>query len=134
VIGVPDLGMDGRADIVVDTRFEADSAVAQLFTWTDDGLVRVLAPESEDGNVTVEGGGLTSPQAAGCTDDGSLVVSFASMLEQGDSYQVTRQVYPVHGEPLSFGSPQLPTDRVPASQLAQRFPEYAPDSFATCTP
>jgi hypothetical protein len=133
VIGVPDLGMDGRADILVNTHFTADSAVSQLFTWTDDGLVRVEAPAFEDGNVPVEGGGVTSPQAAGCTDDGSLVISMASLLGKGDSYQVTRQVYPVHGEPITFGSPRMPTDKVPAGQLIQRFPEYGSDRFVPCT-
>jgi hypothetical protein len=44
VIGVPDFGMDGRADIVVDTHFMADSALAQLFTWTEEGLMRVRVP------------------------------------------------------------------------------------------
>lgn len=44
MIGVPDFGMDGRADIVVDTHFMADSALAQLFTWTEEGLMRVRVP------------------------------------------------------------------------------------------
>jgi hypothetical protein len=133
VIGVPDLGMDGRADLVVDTHFMADSALSQLFTWTEDGLVRVTVPAFEDGNVTVEGGGVTTPQAAGCTADGSLVISIATLIEQARSYEVTQQVYPVVGDPLTSGSPASTTDQVPAEQLDQLFPEYSPDRFVPCT-
>ena len=133
VVGVPDLGMDGRADLVVDTRFMADSALSQLFTWTEDGLVRVPVPATNDGNVTVEGGGVTSPLAAGCTADGSLVTSVANTAEQGRAYEVIRQTYPVVGDPLTFGSPGSTTDQVPAEQLPQLFPEYSPDRFMPCT-
>jgi hypothetical protein len=129
VIGVPDFGMDGRADIVVDTHFMADSALAQLFTWTEDGLVRVPVPATDDGNVTVEGGGVMSPLAAGCTDDGSLFTTAVRWIEPGKSVEVTRKVYPVVGDPLAFGSPRSSTDQIPVEQL----PEYTRGGFATCT-
>ena len=130
VIGVPDFGMDGRADIVVDTRFMADSALAQLFTWTEDGLVRVPVPATGDGNVTVEGGGAMSPLAAGCTEAGALVRSAVRWIEPGKSLEVTRHIYPVVGDdPLAFGSPRSTTEQIPAEQL----PELGRAGFATCT-
>jgi hypothetical protein len=131
VIGVPDFGMDGRADIVVDTHFMADSALAQIFTWTEDGLVRVPVPATDDGNVTVDGGGVTSPLTGGCTEDGALVTSAVDWIEPGKSLEVTRQIYPVVGDdPLTFGSPRSTTEQLPVN----RWPESArTTTFATCT-
>lgn len=134
VMSAPDFGLDGRADLVVNTHLMADSSLSQIFTWTEDGLVRVLSPASEDGNLTVDGGGVNSPVAAGCTANGSLIISMANMVEQGKSFEVTRQVYPVTGDPLEFGDAKISTDRVPAAQLEQRFPEFVPTSgFLPCS-
>jgi len=132
VIGVPDLGADGRADVVVDTHLMADGALAQLFTLTDGGLQRVPAPAFEDGNFVVQGGGVTSPQAAGCTTDGSLVISMATLDARAEGYDVTRQTYPVRGMPLEFGSPRVTTGKASATGLAARFPEFGDNNFAPC--
>lgn len=134
VMSAPDFGLDGRADLVVNTHFKADSAVAQIFTWTENGLVRVLSPASEDGNLAVDGGGLSSPVAAGCTANGSLIISMADAVDQGKSFEVTRQVYPVTGDPLEFGDPKISPAQVPAAQLEQRFPEFVSTSgFLPCS-
>lgn len=134
VMSAPDFGLDGRADLVVNTHLMTDSSLSQIFTWTEDGLVRVLSPASEDGNLTVDGGGVTSPVAAGCTANGSLIISMANMVDQGKSFEVTRQVYPVTGDPLEFGDPKLVPARVPVAQLEQRFPEFVPTSgFLPCS-
>jgi len=132
VIGAPDLGADGRADVVVDTHLKTDGALAQLFTLTGGGLERVLAPAFEDGNFVVQGGGVTTPQAAGCTTDGSLVVSMATFDARAQGYDVTRQTYPVRGMPLEFGSPRVTTGEASATELAARFPEFGDNSFAPC--
>jgi hypothetical protein len=129
----PDLGLDGRADLIVNTHLMADSALAQIFSWTPDGLVRVQAPGTNDGNITVYGGGVTSQQAAGCTTDGSLVTSIADQVDQGKAFEVTRQTYPVTGDPLGFGDPRITTDQVPAAQLNQRFPEFTGGGFVPCS-
>jgi hypothetical protein len=132
VIGVPDLGADGRADIVVDTHLMADGALAQLFTLTGDGLERVPAPAFEDGNFIVQGGGVTSPQAAGCTADGSLILSMATSDSRGEEYEVTRQIYPVTVTPLEFGGPRITTGHASTAELATRFPEFGANIFAPC--
>ena len=134
VTNAPDFGLDGRADIVVDTHWMADSALSQIFTWTEDGLMRVLAPGTEDGNITVYGGGSEAPLGAGCTSNGSLVTSMANAVDRGRSYDVTRHTYPVTGDPLEFGSPKMSTGHVSAAQLIQRFPEFAPGGgFVPCS-
>jgi len=130
LIGLPDLGADGRADIVVDTHLMADGALAQLFTLTDQALQRVHVPAFEDGNFVVEGGGVMSPRGAACTSDGSLVLSMA--LLDDDAYEVTRHVYPVTGDPLRLKSPDMTSDKIPGDQLADRFPEFAAPHFADC--
>ena len=134
VIGVPDLGMDGRAEIVVDTHRLADSALSQLFTLANAGLVRVHAPAFEDGTLVVEGGGVTYPRGAGCTGRGALVLSMA--LLHGDTYEVARHVYPVvnpaNGGPLRLGDPRITSVDVPAGQLADRFWEFVSPHFQRC--
>jgi len=130
LIGLPDLGTDGRADLVVDTHLMVDGALAQLFTLADQALHRVHVPAFEDGNFVVEGGGVLSPRGAGCTSDGSLVLSMA--LLDGDAYEVTRHVYPVTGGPLRLESPGVTSDKVPGDQLTARFPEFATPHFADC--
>jgi hypothetical protein len=132
VVGLPDLGADRRADIVVDTHAMADEALGQIFTLTDAGLVRVAAPAFEDGNIVVYGGGVTTPQGTGCTADGSLVISMATAVDGGAAYQVTRQAYSVSGNPIRFGGPDVSSDRLPAEQLSPRFPEFAGNGFAPC--
>jgi hypothetical protein len=132
VIGLPDLGADGTADIVVDTHVMADGALAQLFTLADEGLERVPAPAFEDGNFIVAGGGVNSPQATGCTADGSLIVSMATSESNGQDFTITRQTYPVLGAPLEFGSPDVSTGQAPATELTIRFPEFSTDNFAPC--
>ncbi|HKE67874.1 MAG TPA: hypothetical protein VKB55_01385 [Nocardioidaceae bacterium] len=129
----PDLGLDGRADLVVNTHSMVDSALSQIFSWTPDGLVRVQAPGAEGGNITDYGGGMTAPLGAGCTSDGSLVTSTADAVDQGKAYEVTRQIYPVTGGPLEFGDPRMSHDRVLAAQLNQRFPEFAGGGFVPCS-
>lgn len=133
VIGLPDLGMDGRADIVVDTHRLADSALSQLFTLTAAGLSRVHVPAFEDGTLVVEGGGITQPRGAGCTGRGALVLSMA--LLDGHTYEVTRHVYPVAnpaGGGVRLTDPGVRSDDVPANQLADRFPEFVSPHFARC--
>lgn len=71
IIGLPDLGEDRGAEIVVDTHARADEALAQMFTLTRDGLRRVHVPAFEDGTFVVEGGGVTYPR--GPTADGPVL-------------------------------------------------------------
>jgi hypothetical protein len=134
VIGLPDLGMDVRAEIVVDTHRLADSALSQLFTLTNTGLVRVHAPAFEDGTLVVAGGGVTYPRGAGCTSHGALVLSMA-LLDRG-RYEVSRAVYPVvnppNGGPLRLTSPRVTSAHVPANRLVDRFWEFASPHFARC--
>ena len=108
VIGLPDLGDDPGAEVVVDTQSMADGALAQMFTLTRSGLVRWASPAFEDGNFVVQGVGVTEPRGAACTADGSLVLSMA-LLER-DRYEVTRH----------------------ADQLGEQFPEFNSPHFAAC--
>jgi hypothetical protein len=133
VVGLPDLGADGDAEIVIDTGFAGDGLSAQLFTLTDGGLTWVPTSAFEDGSFYVEGGGVTFPRGAGCTAEGELVLSMASLLEGGDTYEVTRQIYPAAGDPLELGSPQVETDRVPAERLPERFPEFGTERWSACS-
>ena len=133
IIGFPDLG-DPGAEIVVDTAARADGALAQLFTLTDAGLVRVAAPASEDGNFLVEGGGVTYPQGAGCTADRALVLSMASAVKGGKEYEVTRQTYGVTGDDLTFSGPTMTTRTVSAARLTVAFPEFGSPHFDACPP
>jgi hypothetical protein len=133
LIGFPDLG-DPGAEIVVDTAARADGALAQLFTLTDAGLVRVPAPAFEDGNFVVEGGGVTNPQGAGCTADRALVLSMASAVDRGRKYEVTRQSYGVTGDQLRFTGPTITTRTVPATGLTTEFPEFGSPHFDACPP
>ena len=130
VIGLPDLGDDLGAEIVVDTHALADGTLAQLFTVTGSELVRWPAPAFEDGNFVVEGGGITSPSGAGCTADGSLVLSLA--VASGQRYEVTRQVYPLTGDQLEASGPDMSSRTVPADQLTEQFPEFAAPHFGAC--
>jgi hypothetical protein len=133
VVGVPDLGADGDAEIVVDTAFAGDGLSAQLFSLTDGGLVWVPTGAFEDGSFYVEGGGVTFPRGAGCTPQGELVLSMASLVERAETYEVTRQFYPATGDPIELGSPRVETDRVPAETLPERFPEFGTDHWGACS-
>jgi hypothetical protein len=133
IIGFPDFG-DPGAEIVVDTAALADGALAQLFTLTEGGLLRVAAPAFEDGNFLVEGGGVTHPQGAGCTAGRALVLSMASASIEGKNYEVTRQIYDVTGDDLEFTGPDITTRTVPAAQLTTEFPEFRSPHFDACPP
>jgi hypothetical protein len=133
IMGFPDLG-DAGAEIVVDTAARADSALAQLFTLTDAGLVRVAVPGSEDGNFVVEGGGVTYPDGAGCTADRALVLSTASAVAKGARYEVTRRTYDVTGDDLTFTGPESTSRNVPAARLTKEFPEFGSHHFDACPP
>jgi hypothetical protein len=123
IVALPDLGADGDAEIVVDTRARTDGQLAQLFTFTDDGLVWVPSPAFEDGTFYVEGGGLTEPRGADCTAQGEFVLSMALAVDQGRQFEVTRHVYPASGDPLELGDPAMISRTVPADALFEQFPE-----------
>jgi hypothetical protein len=128
VIGVPVLGTGTGAEVVVDTNTRADSTLAQLFTLTDAGMVRVRVPEGQDGGFVVEGGGVTFPYGAACRPDGSLVLSSGAVKRH--TFEVTRRVYTLDGDRLTeTGST---TSEVPANDLAKRFPEFHSPHFAAC--
>ena len=133
VMGFPDFG-DPGAEIVVNTAARADGALAQLFTLTDTGLVRVATPGSQDGNFLVEGGGVTYPEGAGCTQDRALVLSTASAVNQGRDYEVTRRTYEVTGDDLEFTGPEITSRTAPAVRLAREFPEFGNPHFDPCPP
>lgn len=133
VVGLPDLGNDPGAEIVVDTHAMADSALSQLFTLTRTALVRVDVPGRADGNVVVEGGGVTYPRGAGCTASGRLVVSRASARDQGTRFRVVRHTYPVRGDRLRFLPPTTVRTTVAAAGLDERFPELVGPHFRACT-
>lgn len=128
VIGVPVLGKGTGAEIVVDTHARADGALAQLFTLTDGGLVRVPVPGGEDSGFLVEGGGISAPHGAGCRADGTLVLSEAQI--HGQSFDVTQRSYSLTGDRLSESGST--TKQVPANDLAKRFPEFLSPHFTAC--
>jgi hypothetical protein len=123
IVALPDLGADGDAEIVVDTRARTDGQLAQLFTFTDGALVWVPSPAFEDGTFYVEGGGLTEPRGADCTAQGELVLSMALAVDEGRQLEVTRHVYPASGDPLELGDPAMVSRTVPADTLFEQFPE-----------
>lgn len=129
--GLPDLGNDPGAEIVVDTHRQADAMVAQLFTLTADGLERIPLPAFEDGTFVVEGGGVTYPRGAGCTARGRLRLSMASL--DGDRYEVTRHTYRFRGDAMRLRGPAMVSRRVPADRLGHRFPEFVAPHWAACT-
>jgi hypothetical protein len=131
IAGLPDLGDDPGAEIVVDTKRLADATLAQLFTLTGHGLVRVHLPAFEDGSFVVEGGGVTFPRGAGCTRAGKLRLSMATL--DGAEYQVTRHTYGVKGDKLQLTGPAMLVRQVPAARLGSRFPEFVGPHWAACT-
>lgn len=133
IIGLPDLGNERGAEIVVDTHARADSALAQMFTLTRSGLRRVPLPAFEDGTFVVEGGGVTYPRGAGCTRAGGLLLSMATATHHGRRYQVTRQRYPVRADRLRLLGPAVVTDTVAAGRLTDRFWEFASPHWSRCT-
>jgi hypothetical protein len=135
IVALPDLGDDGDAEIVVDTRARADGQLAQLFTFTDDGLAWVPSPAFEDGTFYVEGAGLTEPRGADCTPEGELILSMGLAVDQGRQYEVTRHVYPATGDPLELGDPAMVSRTVPADALFEQFPELesGPHHFDACS-
>jgi hypothetical protein len=129
---LPDLGNDPGAEIVVDTRVKADSLLAQMLTLTADGLRFVPMPAFEDGTFVVEGGGVSFPRGASCNDNGAMILSMATLLDNG-RYQVTRHTYPVRGDRLRLTGPRMRVATVPGDRLADRFPEFVRPHFKECT-
>ena len=111
----------------------ADSALAQLFTLMRTALVRVDVPGRTDGNVVVEGGGVTYPRGAGCTASGRPVVSRSSARDRGTRVRVVRHTYPVRGDRLRFLAATAVRTTVAAAGLDGRFPELAGPHFRACT-
>jgi hypothetical protein len=130
VIGLPQLGTEGGAEIVVDTQARADGALAQMYTLTDSGLAPVQVPDTEDDTFLVEGGGVTAPSGADCRSDGDLLLANAQ-LRGRDTFVVTQQAYTLQGTQLvPAGSPT--TSQVAANDLVRQFPEFATPHFAPC--
>ena len=132
VIGLPDLGDDPGAEIVVDTHARTDSQLSQMFTMTDHGLRRVLLGAFEDGTLVVEGGGVTYPRGAGCNRRGDLYLSMASLLDDG-RYEVTRHVYRPRGDELRMPVVGTRVERIPGDRLSAVFPEFGPRHFEPCS-
>jgi hypothetical protein len=132
IVALPDLGADGDAEIVVDTHARVDGQLAQLFTFTDDGLAWVPSPAFEDGTFLVEGGGVTEPRGADCTARGELVLTMGLVVDRGQ-VEVTRYVYPASGDPLQLGVPAVDSRTVPADALFEQFPELGQQHFDACS-
>jgi hypothetical protein len=132
VDGLPDLGDEPGAAIVVDTRAAVDAVLGQMFTLTDGRLEPVELPGSEDGTFIVEGGGVIYPHGAGCTADGRLVLTEAAQTRDGKHYRVTRRTYDVHGDGLWFGDAEIERETVLVDELVIRFPEFARPHWEDC--
>jgi hypothetical protein len=132
IVGLPVLGDEPGAQIVVDTRAAVDSVLAQMFTLTAGGLRRVQVPVFEDGTFIIEGGGITYPHGAACTADGRLVLSEAELTKDGNHYRVTRASYAFQGEPTRLGDEVTTSDTVRADRLGERFPEFTRPHWADC--
>lgn len=133
IVGLPDLGDEPGAQIVVDTHAAVDSVLAQLFTLTGEGLRRVLVPALDDGMFIVEGAGVIYPQGAGCTSAGQMLLSSAEQTSDGKRYRVTRHTYEVGGEKLTFGPEVVETATVGVNRLVERFPEFTRPHWRACT-
>ena len=133
VAGLPDLGPDPGAEIVVDTASAADSLLAQMFTLTGDGFRRVHVPAFDDGTFIVEGAGVIYPQGAGCTRGGRLVLSGAKQTKDGTRYRVTRRTYQPRTERIRLVDPAVERATVPVDQLVERYPEFTHPHWGACT-
>jgi hypothetical protein len=133
VDGLPDLGDEPGAAIVVDTRAAVDAVLGQMFTLTGGRLQRVEVPGSEDGTFIVEGGGVIYPHGAGCTADGRLVLTEAAQTRDGNAYRVTRRTYEVLGDGLRVGDVEVERETVPVDELVTRFPEFTRPHWEECT-
>jgi hypothetical protein len=133
VDGLPDLGTEPGAAIVVDTRAAVDALLGQMFTLAGGRLQPVEVPGSEDGTFIVEGGGVMFPQGAGCTADGRMVLSEAAQTRDGRLYRVTRRTYEVTGDRLRFGDAEVEKEAVPVDELVKRFPEFGRLHWEDCT-
>jgi hypothetical protein len=130
--GLPDLGDEPGAQIVVDTRAAVDAVLGQMFTLTGGRLQPVEVPGSEGGTFIVEGGGVIYPHGAGCTTDGRLVLTEAAQTRDGKNYRVTRRTYEVHGDGRRFGDAEVEREAVPVDELVNRFPEFARPHWEDC--
>ncbi len=133
IVGLPDLGDDPGAQIVVDTRAAVDSVLAQMFTFTGDDLRWVHVPVFEDGTFIVEGGGVTYPHGAACAADGRMVLSEAELSQDGKRYRVTRRSYAFQGDTTRFDDEVTRSATVRADRLVERFPEFTHPHWAACT-
>jgi hypothetical protein len=133
VDGLPDLGDEPGAAIVVDTRAAVDAVLGQMFTLAGGGLQPAEVPGSEDGIFIVEGGGVIYPHGAGCTADGRLVLTEAAQTREGEAYRVTRRTYEAFGDRLRFGDAEVERETVPVDELVTRFPEFARPHWEDCT-
>jgi hypothetical protein len=131
--GLPDLGDEPGAAIVVDTRAAVDAVLGQMFTLAGGRLQPAEVPGSEDGIFIVEGGGVIYPHGAGCTADGRLVLTEAAQTRDGEAYRVTRRTHEAYGDPLRFGDAEVERETVPVDELVTRFPEFARPHWEDCT-
>lgn len=132
IVGLPRLGDDAGAEIVVDTRAAVDSLLAQMFALTDQGLREVGVPGFEDGTFIVEGGGVVYPHGAACTADGQLVLSRAAQTTDGRRFRVSRRTFEVE-DSLRLVRPTRELRTVPLDDLLDRFPEFGRPHWTACT-
>lgn len=131
--GLPRLGDQTRAQVVVDTKAAADSLLAQMFTLADGALRVVRMPGSSNGTFIVEGGGVIYPFAAACTEDGRMVLSRAAQTSDGERFRVVRRTYDVVGERTRLVDPVRERASVPVGRLLDRFPEFGRPHWKACT-
>jgi hypothetical protein len=133
VVGVPRLGGQAGAYIVVDTGAAVDAVLAQLFTFSGGRLRAVHVPDQQDGSFIVVGGGLRFPRGAGCTRDGRLILSQASQTADGPWFRVIRRTYSLEPGGLGFTRPEVTRATVRSSQLGVRFPEFVGPHWRACS-